>query len=73
MVAWARQRFHVICMFSDPLRYFDRLRMWAPQSHGRVGRGGNERRVVLCQDDVVDPMTVGLDLGLEASRTGLLG
>jgi hypothetical protein len=46
--------------------------MRAPESHGRVGRGGNERGVVLCQDDVVDPMTMGLNLGFEAGRTGLL-
>lgn len=46
--------------------------MWAPESHGRVGRGGNERGIVLCQDYVVDPMTMGLNLGFEAGRARLL-
>lgn len=47
--------------------------MRAPESHGRVGRGGNERGIALCQDNVVDPMTMGLNLGFEAGRTRLLG
>ena len=46
--------------------------MRAPESHGSVGRSGDERRVILCQDDIVDPVAVGLHLRLEASWAGLL-
>lgn len=45
--------------------------MRAPESHGRVGRGGNERGIVLCQDYVVDPMTMGLNLRFKAGRARL--
>lgn len=46
--------------------------MRAPESHGRIGRGGNERGITLCQDYVVDPVTMSLNLSFEAGRARLL-
>lgn len=46
--------------------------MRAPESHGRIGRGGNERGIALCQDYVVDPVTMSLNLSFEAGRARLL-
>jgi hypothetical protein len=38
---------------------------WPPYLHGDVGRGRDEGAAVLGEDNVVDPVGVGLDLRLE--------
>jgi hypothetical protein len=72
MATGTGQSLDIIRMFTDALRHISGRRMWAPESHGRVGRSGDERRVILHQDDIVDPVAVGLHLRLEARRIGLL-
>lgn len=68
LAAGTRQGLDVVGMLADALGDLGRFRVWAPESHGGVGRGRDQGGVILGQDDVVDPMTMGLDLGFEAGR-----
>lgn len=71
VTAGGRQRLHVIRMFPDALRNLGGLGVRSPESHGGVGRGGDQGGVVLGQDDVVDPVAMGLDLRFKPGRAWL--